>query len=56
MKEQYLKKDHLLAGHMVSADHHILQSPGSLYHKKVNQIHMICSQEDVSLLTITVFM
>ena len=30
MKDQELKKDHLLPGHMVSADHYISRSPGRL--------------------------
>ena len=30
MKEQELKKDHLLPGQMVSADHYIWQAPGGL--------------------------
>ena len=34
MKEQELKKDHLLLGHMVSADHYISRAPGRLYHTK----------------------
>ena len=34
MKEQELKKDHLLTGHMVSADHYISRAPGRLYHTK----------------------
>ena len=34
MKEQDLKKDHLLPGHMVSTDHYIKQAPGRLNHKK----------------------
>ena len=34
MKEQELKKDHLLPGHMVSADHYISRAPGMLYHTK----------------------
>ena len=33
MKKQELKKDHLLPGHMVSADHYISRAPGRLYHK-----------------------
>ena len=33
MNEKELKKDHLLPGQMVSADHSILQDPGRLYHK-----------------------
>ena len=35
MKEQELKKDHLLPGQMVSAYHYILRATGMLYHKKV---------------------
>ena len=34
MKEKELKKDHLLPGQMVSADHYISQAPGRLYHTK----------------------
>ena len=34
MKEQELKKDHLLPGQMVSADHFISRAPGRLYHTK----------------------
>ena len=34
LKEQELKKDHLLPGQMVSADHYILRDPGRLYHTK----------------------
>ena len=34
MKEHDLKKDHLLPGQMVSADHYISRAPGSLYHTK----------------------
>ena len=34
MKEQELKKYHLLSGQMVYADHYILQYPGRLYHTK----------------------
>ena len=34
MKDQELKKDHLLPGKMVSADHYISRSPGRLYHIK----------------------
>ena len=34
MKKQELKKDHLLPGQMVSADHYILRAPGRLYHTK----------------------
>ena len=30
MKEQELKKDHLLPGQMVSADHYISRAPGRL--------------------------
>ena len=35
MKEEDIKKDHLLPGHMVSADHYISRVPGRLYHTKV---------------------
>ena len=34
MKEQDLKKDHLLPGKMVSADHYISRAPDRLYHTK----------------------
>ena len=34
MKEQYIKKDNILTGHMVSADHYILRAPGRIYHTK----------------------
>ena len=34
MKDQDLKKDHLLPGQMVSADHYISRAPGRLYHTK----------------------
>ena len=34
MKEKELKKDHLLPGQMVSADHYISRAPGRLYHTK----------------------
>ena len=34
MKEQDLKKGHLLTGQMVSADNYISRAPGRLYHKK----------------------
>ena len=34
MKEQEIKKDHLLPGQMVSADHYISRAPGRLYHTK----------------------
>ena len=34
MKEQELKKDHLLPGKIVSADHYISRAPGRLYHTK----------------------
>ena len=32
MKDQELKKDHIIPGEMVSADHYILRAPGRLYH------------------------
>ena len=35
MKEQELKKDHLLPGQMVSADHYISRAPGRFYHTKM---------------------
>ena len=34
MKEQELKKGHLLPGKMVSSDHYISRDPGRLYHTK----------------------
>ena len=34
MKEQELKKDHLLPGQMVSTDYYISRAPGRLYHTK----------------------
>ena len=34
MKDQELKKDHILPGHMVSADHYFFRAPGRLYHTK----------------------
>ena len=34
IKEQELKKDHLLPRHMVSVDHYISRAPGRLYHTK----------------------
>ena len=34
MKDKQIKKDHLLPGHMVFADHYILRAPGRLYHTK----------------------
>ena len=34
MKEQELKKDHLLTEQMVSADHYILWTPGRLYNTR----------------------
>ena len=34
MKEQDLKKDRLLPGHMVSADHYTSRSPSRIYHTK----------------------
>ena len=34
MKEQERKKDHLLPGQMLSADHYISRAPGRLYHTK----------------------
>ena len=36
MKDQELKKDHLLPGQMVSVDHYISRAPGRLYHTKGN--------------------
>ena len=42
MKEQELKKDHLLPGKMLSADHYTSWDPGRLYHtkRKSDQSHM----------------
>ena len=54
MKEKELKNDNFLPGQMVSAYHYILQDPGRIYHKKGNQILLICYQEDTCLLTIPV--
>ena len=34
MKDQELKKDHLLPGQMMSADYYISLAPGGLYHTK----------------------
>ena len=34
MKEKELKKDHLLPGHMVPAEHYISWATGRIYHKK----------------------
>ena len=34
MKEQDLKKDHLLPGQILSADHYISRAPGRIYHTK----------------------
>ena len=34
IKEQDLKKEHIMPGNMVSAYHYILRDPGSIYHKK----------------------
>ena len=34
MKEQDIKKDHLLSGQIVSAYHYISQGPGTIYHTK----------------------
>ena len=56
MKDQELKKDHLLPGHIVSADHYISRAPVGSTTQKGNQIILICSQEDVSLLTMPVVM
>ena len=50
MNEKDLKKDHLLHGQMVSADHYILRAPGRIYQKKAIQIHLICTQEDLFLI------
>ena len=34
MKEQVLKKNHIILGQMVSADHYISWPPGRIYHTK----------------------
>ena len=34
IKEQDIKKDHVLLGRMVSVDHYRLRAPGRLYHTK----------------------
>ena len=34
MKDQELKKDHLMPGQMVSADHYISRASGRIYHTK----------------------
>ena len=34
MKEQDLKKDHIMPGQIVSEDHYILRDTGRLYHRK----------------------
>ena len=34
MKEKYLKKDHIMPGHMVSAYNYISRATGRLYQKK----------------------
>ena len=34
MKEQELKKDHIMPGHMVYADHYIYRDPGRIFHTK----------------------
>ena len=34
MKEHEIKKDHIMTGQMVSADHYISRDPGGLYHTK----------------------
>ena len=34
MKEQDIKKYHLLTGHMVSADHYISRDPVNIYHTR----------------------
>ena len=39
MKEQELKKDHLLTGQIVSADHNITLAQGMLYHTKGKSDH-----------------
>ena len=35
-KEQYIKKDHIIPGQMVSVDNLISWAPGGLYHIRVN--------------------
>ena len=56
MKDQEIKKDNLLPKQMVSADHFISRLQVGSTTRKGNQIHLIFSQEDVSLLTIPVVM
>ena len=34
MKDQELKKDNFMPGHMVSADHYLSRAPGRRYHTK----------------------
>ena len=54
MKEQELKKDHLLPGQMLSVDHYISRAPGRLYHTKGKSYPS--DMEVVSLLTMPVVM
>ena len=56
MKEKELNKYHLLPGQMVSVDHYISRAPGKLYHTKGKSYPSGMFQEDVSLLTMSVFM
>ena len=54
MKEQDLKKEHLLTEHTVFANQNILRYPGRLYHERASQIHMKYSQANEFILTMTV--
>ena len=55
-KNQYLNKDHLLRGQMVSADNYISQDLGRLYHTKEKSDHLRCYTNDVFLLSMSVVM
>ena len=35
-KEKDIKKDNIIPGHMVLADHYILRASGRIYHTRVN--------------------
>ena len=56
MRAQYLKQDHLLPGQMVSVGQYISRAQGRLYHTKGKSESLICSQEDVYVLTMPVDM
>ena len=56
MKEQEIKKDHILPGQMVYADHYISQAPGRLNSKNGKSDPSDISQEVLSLLTMPVVM